>query len=237
MHHQADRSISGRVFSRSGIDQEDDPFSQALRDFHWQGFQQVKNTGFHWPAMQDGVLYFNPGTLGSVSFSLWFYRRNCRPGYWDGARFREHLDRCGCDTDKPSSEPVRWYLAGAVLFCVDRALACYQRRRYKKADLWRDAAQALLFGNLKPPVDKVAAGRKGAAARHVKEKKVQNEICAEFDRRRGEWRSPRSAATALTPLAIARAAALGWEMSEGEAFRTVYGWLLVRSSKKISQTE
>lgn len=235
MRHETDRSISGRVFSRSGLDQDtDDPFSQLLRDFHWRGYSLVKNTGFPWPVVRDGVFYFNPATLASVSSALGFYRRNCSPGYWDSARFAEHLERIGVDTSKRESEPVQWYLAGAVLFCVDRSLACYQRGRYKKADLWRDAAQAGLSGIYKPPVDRVAAGRKGLDARHAKQQLVKDEICAEFDRRRGEWRSPRSAAMDLTEIAIARAADLGWKMKDGDAefSDTVYDWLLVWSSKK-----
>ncbi len=217
MQNHLHLSISGRIFSRSGTElDQDDPFAQILRRHHLDGAWLIKGSGRFIPQI-------DPAALGGACFAVWFYRRKCDLGYWDSQLFCDELNSIHVNTKKPKSEPVRLYVAGAVLLCVDRALANYQRGRNGKAVLWSECAESLLQDDpFRKPFDPVAAGRKGAAVRHAPELQLKKEMCELFEAR--TWPSPRQAATKLLQHAISRGKEVGFRMSTDEAHNTLYGW-------------
>ena len=145
MEHSFDLSISGRVFSKTGKheDERDDSFSHMLARLHDEAASVGMKGGWYDPVR--GTM-FSPQLLPFISYAVSVYRCDCSLGFWDTGAFIDALNETEGTTEEGVGEK---YFAGAILFCVDRALACYQRGRcrrpFDEAENWADCAQLLRF--------------------------------------------------------------------------------------------
>ena len=95
-----------------------------------------------------------------------WYRYSGSPGFWwSNDKFMEWLASC-----EPTKDDQHYFLYAALLFCIDRAVACSAHDRDDEAGHWFDNAdwlRIMSWTNSKGLLDTSSAfGRRGAQARH-----------------------------------------------------------------------
>jgi hypothetical protein len=207
MEHLFSRSVSGRVFSRP------ESFHRDACRVGLKGASVVINEG----------MSFDPKLLAFVKYAVWFYRHTCDCGWWDMGGFINSLD----EIERIEGDE-EWYFSGALLFCVDRALACYQRNPQSLLRLeWSRSAHFLRFAlfSLGDPamakgggISASAVGKIAAHARHAKNRETAEAIKA-------WWRESKDSQKSMD--AAAECASLKF----GVAFRTARNHIGVEAKK------
>ncbi len=226
MEHSFSLSISGRVFSRSGghDDEYTDPFAQMLSRIHREA-ASVGKGGWHDPVRR--MTMFDPQLLPFVSYAVSVYRCDCPHEMWDTGAFIDALNEIEGDL---TDNDERHLFAGAVLFCVDRALACYQRSRFWEAENWADCAQHLRFSmwNIDFPATENGAdfGEKMRAlnlARHRANHAARDRVVSEWEKAPATWPGAEKAGRYFADLLA----------KEGSSYepRTVTGWIRAHAKK------
>ncbi len=230
MEHSFDLSISGRVFSRSGgHEDEDDPFARMLARLHHEAASVGIKGGWHDPVRR--MTMFNPRLLTFVSYAVSVYRCDCPPRYWDTGTFIDALN----ETEGAAEDGAgKWYFAGALLFCVDRALALYQRGRHRgafnEAEDWANCAQWLRFSlrHFDEPTTESCAdlSEKMKAlnlARHRSNHAARERVVSEWEKSPSTWPSAEKAGLYFADLLA----------KEGSTYepRTVTDWIRTHARK------
>ncbi len=218
MEYLFSRSVSGRVFSRPECrDDEDDSFVCSLASLHrdacrvgLKGASVVINEG----------MSFDPKLLAFVKYAVGFYRDNCDCGWWDMGGFINSLD----EIERRIEGDAEWYFSGALLFCVDRALACYQKKgpgNMLFVEWWR-SARFLRFTLLKldNSATENATGEKMKALnllRHQSNHAARKKVESEWEKSPKKWPSAEKAGLFFADLLA----------KEGSVYepRTVTGWI------------
>lgn len=217
MDHSITRSISGRSFSKfSGQDEEDDDFVRTLSTLH----REACRIG-----LEAGSDVFNHRLLSFAELAVWVYRHHCTWRFWNtGALVEVMEDMRG---DERITGGVKWWFSGAMLFCVDRALACYQRHNSEKnliAAEWMCSAiflGSLLGLNTDDHREKMKALN---LARHRPNHDARERVVSEWQKNPATWPSAEKAGLHFSDLLA----------KEGSTYqpRTVTGWIRAHANLK-----
>ena len=182
------RSISGRVFSRTGSEgDEEDPFARMLSRLHREAALIYLGDV---PPNPGGTTLFDPDLLESASYAAPICRHQHPDWLWDMSAFIHDMNEIFDGKGEMSVEKKIRRFAGAMLYCVDSSLAYYQRGQRGSliaAEDWANHAQRLrftLFSLGDPAMAKCegisasAVGKIAAHARHAKNREIAEAIKA-----------------------------------------------------------
>lgn len=134
----ANATITGRPFSECG------QIGYLCNRLPMEGFMSLFQKVY--PAkVDDEKIWFHLSSIVS------WYRTSGRHGYWDNKPFFEWLES---QSLTPEDKPYALY--GALLLCVDRAIACGIRDHMHDAEQWFDCAQWLRFSLAPDEVNEAA---------------------------------------------------------------------------------
>lgn len=221
MQNDVPKSVSGRDFCLVGGYMFNDAFGYTLWRMHFEATHAGIQLDPQNASSSGRARVIDPGLLEGAAWAAEIYRHRCRAGQWDKGAFlcvMCHIERdCGM-----TQEQAICYAAGAVLFCVDRSLARYQRGKNYDAATWAASAQELIgiLRHCQHPPSAPAVGEKMKALnlfRHESNHAAREKVLREWERDPSNFPSAEKAGRHFTE----------WLTKEGINYepRTVTGWI------------